>query len=281
MPADCRFQGNSARELLDGITRIAWEAAVAILQVDRGTCAPRQKGDGSPVTAADEAAQRVIAAGLSQLLPAIPIVSEEMEIDRTIAASSMFALVDPLDGTKEYLAGRVEFTVNIAVIHAGEPFLGCIAAPALGLSWRGITGQFAERVEFSPGARAAFSATKIRTRRMRSDQPTVMVSRSHFDARTERFIKMFPRREVVECGSSLKFCRVAEGRADLYPRLAPTHEWDVAAGHAIVAAAGGIILKPDATPVTYGRFEEELRLPGFVVFGDSDFARRILPLDLP
>lgn len=115
MVADCGFQGNSARELLYGITELAWEAALAILhQVDRAASAPRLKSDCSPVTVADKAAQRIIAAGLSQLLPAIPIVSEEMEIDRTIAASSILALADPLDGTKEYLAGRIEFTVNMA-----------------------------------------------------------------------------------------------------------------------------------------------------------------------
>ena len=219
----------------------------------------------------------MILEGLSRLLPGIPIVSEEAGgPEQTIKLGATFILVDPLDGTREYLAGRDEFTVNIALMSQGRPVFGCIAAPVFGLIWRGAVGQGAERLELPVGASASAcrSKTKICTRQAPERDLVVAISRSHFDAQTERFLKHFPRAERIACGSSLKFCRVAEGSIDLYPRLAPTREWDVAAGHAIVVAAGGTVVTPSGEPVTYGQSAEDFRVLGFVAFGDRIAAKR-------
>ncbi len=270
-----------ASRLTDEITTLVSQAAAAILAIDSSTVAKRIKSDLSPVTAADDAAESVILEGLSRLLPGIPIVSEEASgPGQIIEPDSTFVLVDPLDGTREFLAGRDEFTVNIALVSQGTPVFGCIGAPAFGRIWRGVTGQGAERLELPAGADAGACGhrTSIRTRQLPERDLVVAVSRSHFDLQTERFLARFPQAQRIACGSSLKFCRVAEGSVDLYPRLAPTREWDVAAGHAIVAAAGGTVARPSGAPLTYGRHADGFRVPGFVAFGDPAAAGRILAL---
>jgi 3'(2'), 5'-bisphosphate nucleotidase len=210
--------------LMDGLTIISISAAQTIM-LSRGDGVFRTKSDGSPVTTADEAAEATIRDGLSRLAPTLPIISEE-EAERETRAvkSASYFLVDPLDGTREFIAGRDEYTVNIALVADGAPILGIVTAPALGLIWRGIVGHGAERLKFS------------------ADK------------------------------ASAKFCRLAEGTADLYPRFGPTRDWDVAAGHAVLAAAGGSVVEPDGAALVYG--SPELRIPAFIAWGGPAPAER-------
>ena len=251
--------------LMDELTRIAMRAAETILDlaIDRGT---RSKADGSPVTAADEAAEAVICDGLQRLAPALPIISEEQasrEEPQAISRGSYF-LVDPLDGTREFIAGRDEYTINIALISDGMPILGIICAPAatFGGVWRGIVGRGADWLSVT---RRTGGSTPIHTRPQPDGETVVMVSRSHLDLQTRRYVDGLPQPKLVQCGSSIKFCRIAEGSADLYPRLAPTRDWDVAAGHAILKAAGGGVTAPDGSPLRYGT--PGLLIPAFIASG--------------
>jgi len=209
---------------------------------------------------------------LAHLAPALPVISEEQaERAKPAVTSASVILVDPVDGTREYIAGHDEYTINIAVVSDGAPILGVITAPALGLIWRGVVGRGAERLEFS--SRQTSPPHAIRTRPRPEGDLLVMVSRSHLDARTEKYLKGLPRARRIPCGSSLKFCRLAEGAADLYPRLGPTRDWDVAAGHAILAAAGGAVVAPDGTSLIYGG--PALRIPAFVAWADPAAATPI------
>ena len=249
--------------LMDYLTAVVAGAAAAIAK--SGPRAVRWKADGSPVTAADEAAEAVICTGLKDLAPGVPILSEEQAAMETAHAtddrSIDYFLVDPLDGTREFIAGRDEFTVNIALVSGGTPILGIVAAPALKLAWRGIVGHGADRLVLAGKA----SPVAIHTR-PRARKPVVMVSRSHLDANTSAYLETLPPRVTEACGSSIKFCRIAEGTADLYPRLAPTHDWDLAAGHAIVTAAGGTVTDPGGAPLVYG--SRDFLIPQFIATGD-------------
>ena len=254
--------------LMDELTGITAHAAEAIL--DFGTATGlRSKADGSPVTAADEAAEAIICDGLKRLAPDVPVISEEQaarEKPKPIAAGSYF-LVDPLDGTREFIAGSVEYTVNIALVTDGTPHFGIICAPALGDLWRGIVDRGAERISL---ARRTEAPTPIRTRRRPQSEAVVVVSRSHLEARTKSYVDGLPGAKLLQSGSSIKFCRLAEGSADLYPRLAPTHDWDIAAGHAILKAAGGSVTAPDGAPLVYGSYD--LLIPAFLAWGDPSSA---------
>jgi 3'(2'), 5'-bisphosphate nucleotidase len=250
-------------DLMDEITKITAHAAEAILgfAIETGL---RSKIDGSPVTAADEAAEAVICDGLKRLAPAVPVISEEhaaREKPKPTADGSYF-LVDPLDGTREFIAGRDEYTINIALMTDGAPLLGIICAPALGIFWRGVVGRGADRIL----ATDTDVPTPIRTRPRPESEAVVVVSRSHLEARTKNYVDGLPGTKLVQSGSSIKFCRLAEGSADLYPRLAPTHDWDIAAGHAILKAAGGSVTAPDGTDIVYGT--NELLIPAFLAWGD-------------
>jgi len=262
---------------LDDLTAVVGQAAAAILAIDPGTAARRQKSDRSFVTAADEAAQAVVLRGLSEIFPGLPAVCEEATgSPRPAILGRCFALVDPLDGTREFLDGRPEFTVNLAVVSAGVAALGIIAAPALGRIWRGIVGKGAERLRFDPARPGIFDEiVAVHPRAQIPGRIRVAVSRSHLDADTAALLSRLGVSETIVCGSSLKFCRVAEGGADLYPRLAPTFEWDIAAGDAVLAAAGGAVTKPDGTPLRYGQGAEGFRVPAFLAFGDPAAVREI------
>jgi 3'(2'), 5'-bisphosphate nucleotidase len=254
-------------DLMDELTRIAAHAAATILDfvIETGV---HSKADGSPVTAADEAAEAIICDALKRLAPAVPVISEEhaaREKPKPIAGGSYF-LVDPLDGTREFIAGRDEYTINIALITDGTPLLGIICAPALGIFWRGIVGRGADRIL----ATDTDVPTPIHTRPGPQSEAVVMVSRSHLEARTKSFVDGLPGAKLVQSGSSIKFCRLAEGSADLYPRLAPTHDWDIAAGHAILKAASGSVTAPDGTPLVYG--SNDLLIPAFLAWGDPSSA---------
>ncbi len=255
------FDINACAALMEELTTIAACAAAAIRQC--GAASLRHKADGSPVTAADHAAEAVILQGLERLAPGIPIVSEERSAEDQAEASQAetYFLVDPLDGTREFVAGRDEFTVNIALINRGAPLVGIIAAPAAGVAWRGMVGRGAERMALTDRS----GRTAIHTR-LRPAEPIVMVSRSHLDAVTKAYLAGVPQASAVTCGSSIKFCRIAEGSADLYPRLGPTHDWDVAAGHALVLAARGDVRAADGSQLVYGT--PKRLIPNFIARGD-------------
>jgi 3'(2'), 5'-bisphosphate nucleotidase len=255
-------------DLMDEITKITAHAAETILEF-ANTLDVRSKADGSPVTSADLAAEAIIRERLQRLAPDVPVISEEQgarEKPQAFRGGSYF-LVDPLDGTQEFIAGRDEYTVNIALITEGAPLLGVICAPAIAGFWRGIVGRRADR--FS-GLRWTGGPVWIHTRPRPKSEAVIMVSRSHLDARTKSYVDALPGAKLVQSGSSIKFCRLAEGAADLYPRLAPTHDWDIAAGHAIVTAAGGSVTAPDGTPLRYGT--SDLLIPAFLAWGDPERA---------
>lgn len=261
--------------LFDALTAIASRAAAAILEA--GAAPPvRLKADNSPVTAADEAAEATILEELARLLPGVPVISEEAVARGEVPAlGANFILVDPLDGTREFIAGLTEYTVNIGLIADGAPVLGIIAAPALGLVWRGVVGRRAERMRLPPGATpdAGIERTALRTRRA-PQRLIATVSRSYPDPATNAFIDRMPEATRLTCGSSLKFCQIAEGTADVYPRLVPPMQWDIAAGHAIVVAAGGIVAQPDGSPLLYGTTQEGFRASPFIAWGDPEAATR-------
>jgi 3'(2'), 5'-bisphosphate nucleotidase len=258
------------RELIDQLASIASLAAAAILSIGPADLARRDKADRSPVTAADEASNRIILDGLRRLLPGVPVISEETAAhDKAAAPGMRFLLVDPLDGTRELLAGEAEYTVNIALIDDGRPVAGVIAAPALGTIWTGLVGRGAERLRLAPGAEpaAARERTAIRARTRPARGAIALLSRFHRDVETDAYLDRLPQMQRVVCGASVKFCRIAEGAADLYVRMSSISEWDAAAGHALVTAAGGTVTMIDGGPLTYGR--TGLRLPPFIASGDS------------
>jgi 3'(2'), 5'-bisphosphate nucleotidase len=262
--------------LLDDLTSLVMQAAAAVMSVRAGALQTRVKADSSPVTSADEAAEAIILDGLARLLPGVPAISEEAT-DRGGAGAmgESYFLVDPVDGTRELLAGRDEFTVNLGLVRAGAPVLGIVAAPALGLVWRTLTAGGAERLALAPGApvEAATARTAIHTRPFPPERPVVTVSRSHPDTDTEAFLARLPGAQRVPSGSSIKLCHVAEGKADIYPRLGPTRQWDVAAGHAVVLAAGGIVTTPTGTPLTYR--SDDYRVRGYIAWGDPTAPGRL------
>jgi 3'(2'), 5'-bisphosphate nucleotidase len=253
--------------LAERLTATIVKAAAAIAAFDCASVGSRAKADGSRVTAADEAAEAVILPELARLAPGIAIVSEESGANPS-GARTCFFLVDPLDGTAEFLAGRNEYTVNIALVRDAIPVVGLIAAPMLGIVWRGVVGRGAERLAFSTDYAALRAASPIRARPWPAPaRVTAAISRTHFEAASAAFLARFAPVDEVICGSALKFARIAEGSADVYPRLAPTSEWDVAAGHALVTAAGGAVTTPAGKPLTYGR-TQDFRIPGFIAWGD-------------
>jgi len=238
------------------VLRIAREAGTAILQIygelqRNGTSATElgltHKDDGSPLTRADLAAHRIIAQGLARLTPAVPVVSEEDSLSmRFRLPAGEFWLVDPLDGTKEFLAQNGEFTVNIALVRNGVAVFGCVVAPVPALAYWGGDGLGAWRER--EGRTQAIRVASPAARPLR-----VLASKSHMNAETRAFIDSLGPCELLQAGSSLKFCRLAEGAADVYPRLSLTCEWDTAAAQAIVEAAGGRVAQLDGAPLRYGK----------------------------
>jgi 3'(2'), 5'-bisphosphate nucleotidase len=254
--------------LMPRLVAIAAEAGARIVAVRNRPHAVTEKADGSPLTEADLAAEAVIAAGLARAAPGIPVVSEE-DADRAAPPEgAVFLLVDPLDGTKEFLGPSGEFTVNIALVAAGRPVCGVVYAPALGRIWRGVVGQGAAAGMLAPGDDPAGTDWQpIRARPRPAAGLVAVASRSHLDAGTEAFLGTLPVGERRSIGSSLKFCLVAQGEADVYPRLAPTMEWDTAAGQAVLEAAGGRVAAPDGTPFRYGKAAAGFRNGPFIAWG--------------
>jgi 3'(2'), 5'-bisphosphate nucleotidase len=238
-------------EPVEEIIRLAHAAGDEVLRVYGSDCVVQSKGDGSPVTEADHRAQEVICAGLERLVPGLPIVAEEgARSEHSGQLPDRFWLVDPLDGTKEFLSRNGEFTINIALIEGEAPVLGVIFAPAL-------NRLFACSPESGALADDGRGLRPISARRVPPQGPTVVSSRSHGDP--EALQRCLGDRSIgasICAGSSLKFCLVAAGEADLYPRLGRTMEWDTAAGDAILRAAGGTVTDLDGAALRYGK-------PGF------------------
>jgi 3'(2'), 5'-bisphosphate nucleotidase len=234
--------------LLDAVRPIAEEAGRATM-LFYGLTDATEKADGSPVTAADQAAEDIILPALRHLTPDIPVVSEE-EASKGLSpdvTGPRFWLVDPLDGTKEFLSGNGEFTVNIALIEHGVPVLGVVVVPALGETYAG-TGPGSAVLKDASGERS------ITVRTVPEEGLTVVGSRSHGDAAAmESFLGGRTVANFRAAGSSLKLCLIARGEADLYPRLGTTMEWDIAAGHAVLRAAGGVVRTLDGGAFTYGK----------------------------
>jgi 3'(2'), 5'-bisphosphate nucleotidase len=256
-----------ALRLMDDLTVLIARACAEIAAIAPASVVRRLKADRSPVTAADEASETVILRGLTHILPGVPVVSEEstsaaMRVD--LAGS--FVIVDPLDGTREFIAGRDEYTINLAIVTNGEPVVGIIAAPKREQLWRGVLGHGAERLRLLKNG--ADRSQAIKTRRWPHTDPVATVSRSHLDAASDAFVNALGPVTRLASGSAIKFCHIAEGSADVYPRFATTCEWDVAAGHALVAAAGGVLATPQGAGLRYGRAAEKFRVPAFIAWGD-------------
>ena len=253
----------------EAVIALARKAAAEILAVYDSEFAIEHKDDRSPLTAADLASHRCIVAGLQALTPEIPVLSEESK-DLDIAERrqwSTFWLVDPLDGTREFIKRNGEFTVNIALIEHGVATFGVIQQPVTGALWHGAPGAGAFR-------RDGDADVAIDVRKPASAPLRIAASRSHRDARTQALLDALPGSEVVGCGSSLKFCRIAEGGIDLYPRFGPTSEWDTAAGQAILEAAGGAVLDPRGRPLRYNQ-RDTLLNGDFLAFGDIALRDRL------
>lgn len=233
--------------LLDDISQAAREAGEAILSVVRRGFDVEAKKDNSPVTEADRAAELIILAALARAAPGVPVIAEEeVAAGRIPAHGNTFFLVDPLDGTKEFVHGGDDYTVNVGLIEEGIPRLGVVYAPASGRLHGGSVGTGAWLDEGT-------GRQPIRTR-PRGEQLTAVASKSHLNQATMDYLgAAVGMCDYVAVGSSLKFCILAEGRADIYPRASPTSEWDTAAGHAVLLAAGGLVDGPDGAPLGYGK----------------------------
>lgn len=260
---------SEARErLAELFAELCIEAGAAIMEIYRRGCENvRVKADRSPVSEADEIGEAIILRGLVASAPALPIVAEEAcakggkpPIERR------FILVDPLDGTREFLSRNGEFTVNIGLVENGVPVVGAVYAPVLGRLW--MAGRSAFAVDVAPGQALPGAAhrRRLETRPAPPSGWTALASRSHADEATEIFLSRLPVGERRSAGSSLKFCVLADGEADVYPRFGPTMEWDTAAGDAVLRAAGGIVLDPHGAPFDYGK--ADYRNGPFVAWAD-------------
>ena len=237
------------KALCSGITKIALQAGDEILTIYNRDFAVDIKDDSSPVTEADVAAEKIILAGLKELSPDIPVLAEESAAAGDIPdlSGGTFWLVDPLDGTKEFVHKRGEFTVNIALVENGKPTMGVIHVPVKNTTYYASGPGDAWIIEENQQPRL------IKTRSIPEEGLTVVASRSHRTPETDDYISNYKVADLISAGSSLKLCLVAEGKADLYPRLGRTMEWDIGAGQAILEAAGGVVETLDGAPLAYGK----------------------------
>ena len=231
-------------KLANELTPAVRNAGNAIMRIHRQAPNPEFKKDGSPVTEADELAEQIVLAAIAKFAPGIPIVSEENTASHSTNVGERFFLVDALDGTREFVKfdGSGHFTVNIALIENGQPILGIVYAPALDRMFEGIAGVWAKE-----------DGSEISIRKSDPDCLTALASLSHREQETDAWLSKRKISETVAIGSSLKFCMIAAGEADIYPRFGPTMEWDTAAGHAVLIAAGGCVESPDGSEFTYGK----------------------------
>ncbi len=248
---------------------IAWRAGEIVLAHYAAGTEARRKADQSPVTAADEEAETYILAELAKRAPGVAVIAEEaVSAGRTPEIGARFFLVDPLDGTKEFISRNGEFTVNIAEVLNGSPVRGVVYAPAKARLFIGEVPGGAYECATHPHTLPDFGSMKrIEARPAPKDGLVAVASRSHRDHLTDEYLMAYPVKEFITAGSSLKFCLVAAGEADIYPRHGRTMEWDVAAGHAVLAAAGGSMTTIDGRPFVYGKVEEKFANPFFVARG--------------
>lgn len=250
------------------LTEIALEAGAAILEWRGRGVAVERKRDASPVTEADRAAEEIILAGLARALPDVPVISEEEAAAGVFPETGdRFLLVDPLDGTREFVAGRAEFTVNIALIETGRPVAGVVHAPATG-AMAVADGDAGHDTTLRPGDSAEAATWRpLATRAVPGTGPVALASRSHRDAETDALLRGLGITEVTSAGSSFKFVVLARGEADIYPRFGRTMEWDTAAGHAVLAAAGGAVVTADGAELSYGKRIKGYANPPFIAWG--------------
>ncbi|HTU67059.1 MAG TPA: 3'(2'),5'-bisphosphate nucleotidase CysQ [Steroidobacteraceae bacterium] len=244
--------------LIQSLIYTAQRAGGAIMAVYATDFAVHEKSDASPVTVADEAAEKIILNDLAHIAPGVPVVAEEaVSAGKVPVIAERFFLVDPLDGTREFVARRDEFTVNVALIENGEPVLGVVFAPARReLFWGDVTQKRAGRIDADPDGTMPSLGNAICARPAPPRGMVAVASRSHRTPETDAFLANYPVTEFRSIGSSLKFCLVASGEADLYPRVGTTMEWDTAAGQAVLMAAGGSVTTLEGAPFRYGK-------PGF------------------
>ena len=252
------------QELVEPVVALAREAGAAILAVYATDFAVQAKDDDSPLTKADMASHRIIVKGLQTLAPDVPVISEESGLPGFDERRrwQRYWLIDPLDGTKEFVNRNGEFTVNIALIDGHRPVLGIVHVPVTGRTYTGCAGSGAT-VREQDGA-----PQRIRVAAASAHPVRVVGSRSHRGNSLDAFLERVGDVEMLPMGSSLKFCVVADGRADIYPRLGPTSEWDTAAAQAILESAGGSMIDPTGSPLRYNR-KDGLLNPHFVAFGDA------------
>jgi 3'(2'), 5'-bisphosphate nucleotidase len=289
MPNEKQYTGTpELPEMLEALITIAQDAGAAILEIyGREDLGVESKSDNSPLTAADLAANKVILAGLQAVAPLVPVLSEE---DEALPFSERqlwkrYFLVDPLDGTKEFINRNGEFTVNIALVDDGVPVLGVVYVPVLNVLYAGFSPAGQPPVAFveRDGSRQEIQVRPLAPRLVAGEPLAVVASRRHSSPEMAlcmaSLAKHFAEVETVNMGSSLKLCLIAEGAADLYPRLAPTSEWDTAAAHAVVSAAGGEVVDADLEPLRYNR-KAGLLNPYFYVLGDKTFDWRSVLLNV-
>jgi len=258
-------------DLIEALVAAAIAAGGIILNVRDGGLSVEKKSDASPVTEADRAAEREITTRLHQIAPGVGVIAEEAVAEGRVAdIGDVFFLVDPLDGTREFVKGGNDFTVNIGLIRDGKPALGVIFVPATGKLYAGVVGQGAWKAEVKNGVVGRRTAMHVRP--PPADAIDVVASKSHRTKETDDFIAKFEVGRLVSAGSSVKFCVLAAGLADLYPRMGTTMQWDTAAGEAILRSAGGKVVTVDGAPLFYGRNTEgELfRNPWFIATGGMD-----------
>lgn len=255
----------------DTLARIALDAGHLIMQVYQTDFDVSRKQDASPVTEADERAEALITQALLAADPDLPIIAEEAASAGQIPEhQGRFALVDPLDGTKEFINKRGEFTVNIAIIENGVPVMGVVYAPALDRLFVAEDRFNAWQAKVAPGAPvpATEARSALHIRKAPDAGLTAIASKSHRSAETDAFLKTQPIHDIISAGSSLKFCLIAAGEADLYPRHGRTMEWDTAAGQAVAEAAGARVTELDGRDLRYGKAERGYDNPYFIVWGD-------------
>jgi 3'(2'), 5'-bisphosphate nucleotidase len=263
--ADCR-------RLVEGLLPTVLAAGRVEMRHFAAGVAVETKADTTPVTAADHEAEEVLLKGLQQVAPGVPVVAEEeMAAGRMPKVTDAFFLVDPLDGTRAFIKRSPEFTINIGLVEGDRPVFGIIYAPALGRLFATLGPDEAVETDIAPDAKdARLDACRLTRLSTRAPDPKALVafaSRSHATESTEAFLARLPIAETRKASSSLKFCLIARGEADLYARLGQTSEWDTAAGHAILAAAGGSVTTVDGAPLRYAKREAGFANPHFVAWG--------------
>lgn len=273
-PNSFALDSHTRDEIALFLAKAALAAGPAVMEEYERGCEVASKDDGSPVTSADRRAEAIICEYLKRMVPSPPLCAEEATAaGAQPRVAERFLLVDPLDGTREFLAGNGEFTINVALVQARAPIAGAVYAPAIGRLWVG--GETAFTCEALPGAELPGQGSRRRFQTRSAPMSLVaFASRSHLDPQSDAFLKGLPIGETRFAGSSLKFCLIAEGLGDVYPRFAPTMEWDTAAGDAVLRAAGGAVLDPAGRPLLYGKAESGLRNGSFIAWGDPTAAKR-------